>query len=108
MKVHNAALNALKDGAITQKACDYLAHWAQGTQHRLPRLAQYTCLNHRVNLNREAPHLIHTYRQRGWGCTPRPVLVAAVGNDGEVLPVEAELDDDADGDKLVIEPQLEL
>ena len=27
-KVHDVALNVLKDGAITQKACDYPTHWA--------------------------------------------------------------------------------
>ncbi len=80
-----------------------------GTRYTAPVAKGYTVYIFEPQGHRETPHLIHTYRPRGWGCAPRPVLVAAVGNDGEVLPVEAELDDDdADGDKLVIEPQLEF
>ena len=103
--MHDVALNALKDGAITQKACDYIAHWAQNMQHWLPRFPQYTCSNHRVTPNRQAPQVIHAYGPRGQGHAPRHVLVAAAGSDGEVLHAKAALCNDANGDQLaIVEP----
>ena len=103
-KVHDVALSVLKDGAISQKSCDYLTQWAKGTRRRLPRLPEYTFLNHRVTPNGQAPQDMHAHRPR-LGHVPGPVLVAADGNHEMFLPAEAELDNDVDGDELVIEDQ---
>ena len=90
-----------RDGAISQKACDYLVAWAQGTRPRFPRPTSYMFLRHRLVLSEPASGNdaldLRPQVER------RPVLVVAAGGDrGRRLPTEPELDDDVDGLDLVI------
>jgi len=78
------------EGAISQRACDYLIHWAQGTRRRLPRPVQYTFLSHRAG-GAPAPK-VSSRDLPNEGRVFRPVMVAAIG--GGPLPEEEERDDD--------------
>ena len=97
-KVSDAALAAFRAKAISQKACDYLMHWAQGTRRRLPRPRTYKFLEHRRGAaagpqprqGRAAPAPVL-----------RPVIVAPIaGHDHDPI---GDVEDD-DSEPLLIDP----
>ena len=98
-EVRNKALSARDAGAISQRACDYLVHWAQGTRRREPRPIQYTFLEHCTG-GAPAPKVSSLnlpHESRAF----RPVMVAGIG--GAPLPAEQELDDDREHGPMRIE-----
>ena len=94
-KLRDIAKQVRRDGAISQKACDYLVDWAEGTRRRLPRPARYNFLNHSVSNTFRRPVQI----QPALVMAPkRPVRVVALGDRACYLPVNAESEDEA-GDR---------
>ena len=99
-KVSDAALAAFNAKAISQKSCDYLMRWAQGTRRRLPRPTTYKFLEHRTGA------AAGPQRRRAAGPAPRapvlrPVIVAPIaGHDHDPI---GDVEDD-DSEPLLIDP----
>ena len=98
-KVFDAARAAWQAGAIQEKARDYLMQWSRGTRRRQPRPSHYHFLMHRVHGGSEPNAVVPD--PPALPNFARPVVVAAMGNNG-VLPVDPEPDDDHEPGQLVI------
>ena len=97
--VRDKALSVKSEGAISQRACDYLVHWAQGTRRREPRPSHYTFLEYRVG-GAPAPK-VSAHDLPNEDRAFRPVMVAAIG--GAPLPLDEEPDDDQEHGPMIIE-----
>ena len=98
-KVFDTALAVCQEGAISEKARNYLMQWSRGTRRRLPRPSHYRFLTHRVQSWREPNNAVPC--QPAPRHTPRPVVVAAMGG-GHHLPLDPEPDDDHEPGPLAI------
>ena len=84
-RTKDAALKARAAEAISQKSCDFLHDWLQGTRRRVARPVQYEFLKHCIA---QCPvPLLDTRIHLGLPKDPRPVLVRAAGDSAEMLPV---------------------